>query len=91
MATSATGLKRMMFDFSCQNGHTHEDLVYSTVTELPCPTCNEKATRLVATPRFDPRLGCDSGFPTMAKKWERTQRQRQRQVEHLRREHGDTR
>lgn len=84
--------KLIMFDFECTKcEHTFDDLVYSEVREVPCPQCAGVATRLVATPHFDPRMGADTAFPTFAKQWAKRQAQRQKQVEYLRREHGDTR
>ena len=64
----------MLYDFECKSGHKFEELVQPSRKSLICPTCNLKATRLVAAPKIDNiRMGVSPDFPTAARKWERSQ------------------
>lgn len=68
--------KLMLFDFECKScGHQFEELVQPTKHLMPCPHCGWQATRLISTPRFDPRMGLSLDFPTAAAKWARTREQ----------------
>ena len=76
----------MVFEFECSKCHiTFDDLVQSSVKELPCPSCKfPHAKRIVSAPRFDIRMGCDpTGNPTMGRKWAR-QHEQSRKIEEKR-------
>ena len=85
--------KFLVFDHECTScAHVFEELVYLDGPHPACPKCaTPNATRLLAAPRIDPKLGVSSAFPTMADKWARVRRQRQKIADKLQREHGDIR
>jgi hypothetical protein len=61
---------KRMFDFQCDEGHTHEAYVDSEVRSNPCPECGKPAVRLISTPHV--KLDGTSGaFPGEYMKWER--------------------
>jgi putative FmdB family regulatory protein len=82
--------KLLMFDFRCQDcGNTFDDLVKSNIFEAPCPECSGNGTRLISTPRFDPRMGLDpEGNPTAGEKWAKIRRQRAKQEKAHFEKHG---
>lgn len=71
--------KLIMFDFECDDGHIHEDLVPSDTLSIQCPTCSKEATRQISAVRLDWRhMGLDSAFSTCSDKWEKMQRSKPR-------------
>ena len=82
--------KLILYDFRCQHcEHRFDDLVHSNVYETPCPKCNHNATRLISTPRLDPRMGLDPvGNPTMGARWARIRKQRAQIEKKHYKEHG---
>jgi putative FmdB family regulatory protein len=82
--------KLLLFDFECQHcTYVFDDMVKPNIHEAPCPKCGHNATRLVSTPRIDPRLGLDAaGFPTMGDRWAKVREQRKAVEERRERDHG---
>lgn len=81
--------KLILYDFECQQcTHTFDDLVKSDVYQAPCPQCGHNATRLISTPRLDPRLGIDPAFPTMGDRWAKVREERARHEARRERDHG---
>ena len=82
--------KFILFDFRCTECLVKfEEMVKSSVKELPCPQCGARSTRLISTPRLDPRMGLDPvGNPTMGDKWARTREQRAKIEKAHYKEHG---
>lgn len=79
VTTKLAGTKLMMFEFECDTGGCgtrFDELIKSDTHSLPCPHCGGPARRLVSTPRFDPRMGLDPGFPDAYEKWGRMRKQR---------------
>lgn len=82
-------MKYLLFDFRCQQCTSRfEHMVKPDVYEAPCPKCGGTATRLVAAPRIDPRMGVSSSFPTMADRWAKVRVQRKIIEERRAAEHG---
>lgn len=82
-----------IFDYECLNpkcGQIEEKLV--TTDELDnqkCSVCGSDATKLIAAPRLDYRMGVDPDFATFGDRWARIQNQRAKQIADKKREHGD--
>jgi putative FmdB family regulatory protein len=86
--------KLLLWDFHCDPcDYTFEEFAPSATGHSPvtCPKCGLNANRQLAAPRIDPRLGVSSDFGTMADRWAKVRRQRQKHVEKLHRDHGDIR
>jgi hypothetical protein len=60
-----------LFDFECTAcGLVFEEMINDDSHSLPCTSCKEKATRLIAAPRIDwLHMGLDPGFPSAYEKW----------------------
>lgn len=66
-----------MFDFTCPEGHTFEDLVSSDTKSLKCKSCDKEATRQISPARIDWRgMGVTKDFPTCSQKWDKSQRKK---------------
>lgn len=72
----------MLFDFSCEAGHTSEELVNSDVRHITCPQCGLQAARIVSPVRsqLDPISG---HFPGETMKWARDRQQKIQQERKL--------
>jgi putative FmdB family regulatory protein len=85
-------MKLLLDDYSCRAcGKVFEELAAHDAPEtVTCPECGKnEATRLVACPRIDPRLGVDPAFSTLGDKWMRKRAQQKRIEERRHREHND--
>lgn len=82
--------KLLMFDFRCTScEHKFDDLVKSDIHSIPCVKCGSEAKRLIATPRFDPRMGLDpEGNPSAGAKWAKIRKDRAKQEREHFKEHG---
>lgn len=67
-------MSRMLFDFTCADGHTNEHFVNSNVHEQDCKDCGKPAKRQVSAPRtcLDPISG---DFPGATMSWAKTREQ----------------
>ena len=45
-----------------------------------CPQCGEEAKQVLTPVHFDYRMGIDSGFPTAYDRWEKIQKQKNRET-----------
>lgn len=83
----------ILFDFKCtQCDHTFEELVKSSVMEIPCPECGETAKRALLTPpRVDwMSMAQGANAPVGAVDYfERVHKQQKAIEERNEREHGD--
>lgn len=69
--------KYILFEFKCNNcGHEFEELVQPEVHQLVCPECLGDAPRIISTGHLDYRMGVSLDMPTMARKWDKIQRQK---------------
>lgn len=87
-------MSRVLFDYDCSAcAHEFEELVYRDDPKtIACPSCQKlTATRRIAAPTIDPRMGVSSTFSTMADRWAKVRRQRLKHAEKLQRDHGDIR
>lgn len=68
----------ILFDFTCEDGHTNEHFVSSETTTVECKTCGKLATRIVTPPRIhlDPLSG---DFPGSTFKWAKARDQKLQQ------------
>lgn len=85
-------MKMLLDDFECRHcSHVFEELAARDEPEsVKCPKCGTAgATRLIACPRIDPRLGVDPAFSTMGDKWVRKRTQQKKIEERRKRDHGD--
>jgi len=81
----------MMFDFECPIHGLFEDLVKSSVREIPCPQCGAPAHRAISPVRID-RLSMavkDGATPTSIDYFDRVHRERKALEERSYSEHGD--
>ena len=59
---------KLIFDFRCDNDHTHESWVERSVHTDACPECELTAKRIISGTSF--RLeGVSGDYPTAADKW----------------------
>ena len=65
---------RLIFDFRCDNEHTHESWVDSTVHTDQCPQCELIAKRIISGTSFKLE-GVTGDYPTAADKWTRLHEQ----------------
>jgi putative FmdB family regulatory protein len=82
----------LMDDFECRSCQSvFEELADRNAPEtVKCPMCGQfNATRLIAAPRLDPRMGVDPAFATMGDRWVRKRDQQKKIEERRHREHGD--
>ena len=61
---------KLIYDFTCPNGHTHESWVDSKVRTDQCPECELVATRIISGTSFTLE-GVTGDFPGAAMKWDR--------------------
>lgn len=63
-----------LYVYRCPKGHSTEVLrsVESRADPIHCEKCERQAELEIQTSVFDPRMGCDSGFPTAYDKWAKT-------------------
>lgn len=61
---------RRMFDFQCEEGHTHEAFVDSEVRNKSCLECGKDAVRLVSGPQVQLE-GITGAFPGAYYAWNR--------------------
>ena len=61
---------RMLFDFRCANGHTHEELVPPEWQSVPCDQCDQPANRIISPVRSQLE-GITGSFPGAAMAWEK--------------------
>jgi hypothetical protein len=79
---------KRMYDFQCDEGHTHEAYVDSEVRSNPCPECGKPAVRLISTPHV--KLDGTSGaFPGEYMKWERKRAEKLQQERKRSASHGE--
>ena len=64
-----------LYNYECACGASFDELkpVSERHTEK-CKNCGATAKQRITTVAFDPRMGLDSGFPTMVERWNRTHR-----------------
>lgn len=64
-----------LYSYECPCGAVFEELKpVSERKEEKCTKCGMTAKQRITTVAFDPRMGLDSGFPTMVERWNRTHR-----------------
>ncbi len=65
-----------VYTYRCENGHVHEDLKsVSERHENACPECGVTAKLEITPVHLDYlHAGVDTGFPTLAAKWDKLQR-----------------
>lgn len=61
---------RVLNDYMCRNGHTHEAFLPMGQKEVSCPVCGEVATVTLHAPAIKLE-GWSGSFPGRAIKWER--------------------
>lgn len=80
----------ILYEWRCKDcSHKFDKFAKMDVKTTDCPVCGKEAKRLISTPRFDPKLGLDPAFGTMADKWEKTYMSGVRAANKRRDEHGD--
>ena len=63
-------MPRRMFDFKCEEGHTTERFIDTTIESVECEVCGEKAVKIISPVAC--KLDAISGdFPGESIKWAR--------------------
>jgi len=64
-----------LYSYECTCGAVFDELKpVSERKEEKCKSCGATAKQRITTVAFDPKMGLDFGFPTMAERWNRTHR-----------------
>lgn len=60
-----------LYVYACPKGHVSDTIrrVAERHDLFPCPDCGATTELQVQTAAFDPKMGCDPGFPTAYEKW----------------------
>lgn len=61
---------KVLNDFVCRNGHTHEEFLPMGQKESTCPVCGEVSLKALGAPAIKLE-GWSGSFPGRAMKWER--------------------
>lgn len=67
---------RVLNDFQCPRGHTHEHLVDNLVHTVQCIDCKHQATKVRSIPNFQLPGNDPAGFPTEYGRWEKKRKQK---------------
>ena len=81
-----------LYDFECESGHVTEDMVKSTIKEIPCPTCGQPANRVwLKAPDFDwGAMGAQRNVsPEFTERFERVHKQQLDKEKKSMENHGD--
>jgi len=69
---------KVLNDFTCSEGHTHELFLDNLTTTVLCQDCGTEAKKDRAVPRFILPGNDPAGFPTSADKWVKQREQKMR-------------
>ena len=79
---------RVIDEFLCPGGHTHEHLVEQGTSVIECNVCGAWATKVRSVPNFTLE-GVTGSFPTAADRWVKDRALRLKQEEKMIDSHGE--